>query len=107
MLLRLGPKPSRFRSFLMNDVVARREVALRPVDTFFAASEARSDRWRALGSAASVWAGTKEKAAHSRAVQLLQELTPMEHYWSYPGPKLMQALKDRLAGPDGAGFARL
>src|SRR4051794_37866003 len=91
----------------MDDVVARPDVALTPVDAFFAASEARNDRWRALEAAANVWAGTKEKPAHSRAVQLLQELAPIEDYWSYPGPKLMQALKDGLAGQDGASFARL
>jgi arginine decarboxylase len=91
----------------MNDVVARREVALTPVDAFFAASEARNDRWRALESAANAWASSNEKPAHSRATQLVQELAPIEDYWSYPGPKLMQAVKDGLAGQDRAGFARL
>ena len=91
----------------MNDDVARREVAPTPVDAFFAASEARSDRWRALEAAANVWAATKEKSAHGRVTQLVQELAPIEDYWSYPGPKLMQALKDALAGQDAADVARL
>src|SRR3954449_8437820 len=91
----------------MSDVIARPEIARRSVDAFFAASEARNDRWRALESAANAWASSKEKPAHSRANQLLQELAPIEDYWSYPGPKLMQALKDGLAGQDGASFSRL
>src|SRR4051812_44366911 len=101
-----GPSTA-IQEISMSDVVARPERARRSVDAFFAASEARNDRWRALEAAANAWATSKDKPAHSRANHLLQELAPIEDYWSYPGPKLMQALKDGLAGQDGADFARL
>ena len=98
----------------MEDVVntvapAAAEGHSQPVEKFFSASEARSDKWRELNAAATAWASAKEDgaAAHQRVIHLFNELSPMEDYWSYPGPGLMRSLKDSLDAHDAGTFARL
>ena len=60
---------------------------LQPVDKFFSASEARSDRWREMNAAANAWSSAKHDGAvpQQRALRLFDELSPFEDYWSYPG----------------------
>ena len=75
------------------------ETKVQPVDTFFSAAEARSDRWRELNAAAVAWA---KSAKHDGAdfqrqvLRLFSELAPIEDYWSYPGPD-SDALPERCA----------
>lgn len=85
------------------------EAHLQPVDTFFSASEARSDRWRELNAAANGWASAKHDGAtaHRQVLRLFEELSPIEDYWSYPGPNLMRSLKESLDARDAGSFARL
>ena len=80
-----------------------------PIDTFFSAAEARSDRWRELNAAATSWASAKRDgaAAHQQVLRLFNELSPFEDYWSYPGPNLMLSLKDRLDAHDAGTFSLL
>ena len=98
----------------MEDVVntvapAAAEGHSQPVEKFFSASEARSDRWRELNAASNAWASAKDDgaAAHQRVLRLFNELSPMEDYWSYPGPGLMRSLKEGLDAHDAGTFARL
>ena len=94
----------------MNNVAPVSSAAhLQPVDKFFSASEARSDRWRELNAAANAWASAKHDgaAAPQHVLRLFNELSPMEDYWSYPGPSLMRSLKESLDAHDAGTFARL
>src|SRR5690242_10342256 len=83
------------------------EAHSQSIDSFFSAAEARSDRWRELNAAASAWVSMKHDgaAAHQRVVRLFHELAPLEAYWSYPGPTLMQSLKERLDAHDAGIFS--
>ena len=85
------------------------EAPLQPVDTFFSAGDARSDRWRELNAAATSWAGAKNDgpAAQQHVVQVFDELSPFEDYWSYPGSGLMRSLRENLDAHDAGAFARL
>ena len=86
------------------------EAKVQPVDTFFSAAEARSDRWRELNAAAVAWAASAKHdgAAFQRQVhRLFGDLAPIEDYWSYPGPDLMRSLKDSLDAQDATTFSRL
>jgi arginine decarboxylase len=80
-----------------------------PIDTFFSASEARSDRWRELNAAAGAWASAKHdgQAAHLKVQKLFHDLAAMEEFWSYPGPGLMRSLRECLDLQDRTTFARL
>ena len=58
---------------------------------------------------ASSWASAKHDgaAAHQQVVRLFNELSPMEDYWSYPGPSLMLSLRERLDAHDAGAFSPL
>jgi arginine decarboxylase len=81
------------------------------VEEFFAAAEARTDRWRQMNAAARAW----EAAAHaepgerarSAAGRLFSTLAPLEEYWAYPGPRLMAVLGEALHDENAGIFARL
>jgi arginine decarboxylase len=81
------------------------------IDHFFSAVAARSDRWRDLNRAAQTWAANSAcgDAAGLRAAcaATLTELLPMEDFQAYPGARLINAIKDRVAGGDALGTARL
>jgi arginine decarboxylase len=86
------------------------KTQLQAVDTFFSASEARSDRWREMNAAAGAWAASAKHdgtAFYQQVRRLFADLSPIEDYWSYPGPALMRSLNDSLEGQDADGFARL
>src|SRR5262249_7097398 len=77
---------------------------------FFFASEARIDRWRTLNRVAKALAGGGTSLAGGHAADpkaLLGELTPLEELCSYPGPRLMAQVQERLQTGDLTGFARL
>jgi arginine decarboxylase len=90
-------------------VYAATDHALDLVD-FFSAAEARLDRWRRLLRLARGLAElpTGDGARLREEAQgLLVEMTPLEAFWAYPGPRLLGALRDRIAAQDGMGAARL
>jgi arginine decarboxylase len=77
---------------------------------FFSAAEARVDRWRTLSRVAKTL-GVAETAAVQRlradANAVLSELAPLEELNGYPGPHLMDLLRERLDAGDRTGVARL
>src|SRR5215510_6344656 len=80
------------------------------LNEFFAASEARVDRWRTLNRVAKALAGTGQRpaaGARPEPKELLAELAPLEELCGYPGPRLMTQVHERLQTGDWTGFARL
>jgi arginine decarboxylase len=80
------------------------------LNEYFAASEARVERWRTLNRIARALAAggpqpTGGLPADPKA--LLAELAPLEELCGYPGPRLMAQVQERLRAGDGTGFARL
>ncbi len=80
------------------------------LNQFFAASEARVDRWRTLNRVAKGLAAGGARPAGGQgpdAKALLDELQPLEDLYGYPGPRLMGQVHERLQTGDSTGFARL
>jgi len=78
-----------------------------PLVNFFSAAEARIDRWRQLSAVVRAWQaapslGNSSDALYTEAVVLFTEVSPLETFFAYPGPRLMaateQALTERNAG---------
>src|SRR5258705_13900798 len=67
---------------------------------FFAAAEAREDRWQQLNSLAQSWrrVAQKKESEHSvvdrlrrdELLGLLKELEPLESFWAFPGSTLLR-----------------
>jgi arginine decarboxylase len=77
----------------------------RRIDQFFAGPGARADQWRSLVEAAKAWSsGKSDRAAFETQ---LSQISVMEEFHAYPGPKLMAALEDRAAANDPTGAAVL
>ena len=79
---------------------------------FFSAAEARIDHWRELSALARAWEaavtqGQSAGTAHAAVVRLLGEVAPLEDYWAYPGPRLMETLGEALQERRAGVFARL
>jgi arginine decarboxylase len=79
------------------------------LNQFFAASEARNDRWRTLNRVARGLAAGGQDADRLRAefASVLAEVTPLEDFNGYPGPHLMGHVQERLKTGDWTGLARL
>ena len=80
------------------------------LNQFFAASEARVDRWRTLNRVARALAATGPASVGGLRLdpkELLAELAPLEEFCAYPGPGLMARVHERLQTGDRTGFARL
>jgi arginine decarboxylase len=81
------------------------------IDHFFAASSARLDYWRDLNESAQKWCsrGSSGRNGEPRDTcsQILTQLWAFEQYQAFPGPRLMNTLKERVGEEDHAGFARL
>ncbi len=81
------------------------------VDHVFQASAMRLDRWRELHAAAQSWAAGaragKPGAGRAAVEAALAEVSPLEDFFAYPGPRLMKALKERITDGDSMGVARL
>ncbi|HTU00407.1 MAG TPA: hypothetical protein VMG58_01275 [Candidatus Sulfotelmatobacter sp.] len=81
------------------------------IDHFFSAVAARMDHWRDLNRAAQIWAakaaGGDAAGLQTACADALGDLLPMEDFQAYPGSRLLNAIKDRLAGGDALGTARL
>jgi arginine decarboxylase len=82
----------------------------RTLNEFFAASDARVDRWRTLNRAAkalAAGAGTAADKLRKEAAAALEELGPLEDFNGYPGTHLMGQVNERLKEADWNGLARL
>src|SRR2546429_1863957 len=80
------------------------------LNEFFAASEARVDRWRTLNRVARALMGTGPGPVgglRRDPKELLAEVAPLEGFCAYPGAGLMAQVYERLQTGDRTGFARL
>jgi arginine decarboxylase len=76
------------------------------LDHFFSTSAARPDLWRELNAKAQVWAaGARSERAAVEAA--LAQVSALEDFFAYPGPRLMKTLAERIAADDASGVARL
>jgi arginine decarboxylase len=90
-------------------------VGMTDLRGFFSAAEARIDRWRELSAVGRAWeaavaqgqSGDAGDADHAPAARLLAEIRPLEAYWAYPGPRLVEAVDDALQERNAAVIARL
>src|SRR5690242_14431778 len=81
-------------------------------DAFFTAVGSRRDDWQRLHGLAQAWAAATTAGRDAAKLieeekQLFAKLEVLENYYAYPGPLLMQRLRDRLNGADCAGFSEL
>ena len=73
---------------------------------FFAASDRRGDCWAKLSIEARVLggcgrsAGQPTEALAAEAAPLVSEIVPLEEFWAYPGLRLMNVLREHVAGGD-------
>jgi arginine decarboxylase len=77
---------------------------------FFSAAEGRLDNWRTLHRIAKTLVGVTEsnaEALRQEAQVLLNDMTPLEDFCGYPGPRLITQVQERLHTGDRTGFARL
>ena len=79
---------------------------------FFAASDRRGDCWAKLSIEARAWAaaagrGQPTEALAADAARLVSEIAPLEEFWAYPGLRLMNVLREHMAGGDAGAVARL
>jgi len=81
------------------------------IDHFFSAVAARLDLWRDLSRAAQAYAASPasrgEAGLQAACHHALTALVPIEAFQAYPGPRLLNAIKERVAGGDAFGTARL
>ncbi|HSD16883.1 MAG TPA: hypothetical protein VLC71_06430 [Thermomonas sp.] len=81
----------------------------KPALTFGVASN-RADQWRQLNALARAWAGAGEKQRAARQAECAaqwQAVRSLEHFWAYPGPRLLAGLASALESGDATTFARL
>ncbi|MGO4551322.1 hypothetical protein AB4059_09485 [Lysobacter sp. 2RAF19] len=93
----------------MNDNAQANPAAL---NTVFAAAIAREDQWRQLSAYARAWSEARGDAKASEEMRgkcrtTLAQISRLEHCWAYPGPRLMDALRDELEGGGASTFGRL
>jgi len=79
---------------------------------FFSAAEARTDRWRQLCALGRAWESAVATAQadaplHAAVAKLFAELSPLESYWAYPGPRLCAAVAEAIEERNAGVFARL
>src|SRR6185295_3485416 len=81
------------------------------IDHFFSAVAARLDLWRDLSRAAQAWganATSRGDAGLQAACQAaLTAIQPLEDFQPYPGARVLNAIRERVAGGDAMGAARL
>src|SRR3954469_15622113 len=83
-------------------------------DQFLTAVENRRDNWQRLHGLAQAWAALPTDRRDpgrldliNEAKQVLSQLETLEGYYAYPGPALIQRLRERVSSGDAAGFADL
>src|SRR5215207_331310 len=81
-------------------------------DAFLTAVEKRRDSWQRLHALAQAWASVPAQFEDSSRVhrageaeRLLAEIQTLEEYFAYPGPALMQRLREKMASRDATAFA--
>src|SRR6185295_666166 len=80
------------------------------LDHFFSAVAARLDLWRDLNrsmQAGAAPANRGDAASQAACQQALAALLPLEQFQAFPGGRALNAIKDRLAGGDMMGAARM
>ena len=81
------------------------------IDHFFSAVAARFDLWRDLARAAQAWAASPasrgDAGLQAACNEALTALLPLEDFQAYPGARVVNAIKQRVAGGDAMGTARL
>jgi arginine decarboxylase len=80
------------------------------IDHFFSAAAARLDLWRDLNrttQAAANPATRGDAGAQAASQEALMALLPLEDFQAYPGARVLNAIKDRVAAGDAPGAARL
>src|SRR5688572_5337288 len=81
------------------------------IDHFFSAVAARLDLWRDLSRTVQGWAATAasrgDAGLQGACTEALDALLPLEAFQAYPGGRILNAIKERLAGGDAMGTARL
>src|SRR5215213_3731259 len=77
------------------------------LDHFFSTSAARTDRWRELNARAQTWAAAPQGDGRAAVEEALAGVAAIEDFFAYPGPRLMKALQERIAGADALGVGRL
>ena len=95
------PRPSCSKEHSMAKTQAPR------IDHFFSAVAARLDLWRDLNRAAQAWAANRPAAATPRlqaaCSEALTALLPLEDFQAYPGARVLNAIKERVAAGDAHG----
>jgi arginine/lysine/ornithine decarboxylase len=94
---------------IMNKAVGKQNVRL---DQFFTVAEARHDRWRTLLAATREWEQAKlhgdgAEAKRANAVAIFTELRQWEDFFAYPGPILLNAVRERISEGDALGATRM
>jgi arginine decarboxylase len=79
---------------------------------FLSAAEARVDRWCEMNAVGRAWEaaiaqGQPAEKFHAQAAQLLADISSMESYWAYPGPRLMATVREATDEANAGVFARL
>ena len=91
--------------------MAKSSTAAPRLDHFFSAVAARLDLWRDLARAAQAWASSPtsrgDASLQAACNEALTALLPLEDFQAYPGAKVMNAIKQRVAAGDAMGTARL
>jgi arginine decarboxylase len=91
--------------------MATKSPGVPPLDHFFSTSAARLDRWREVNAKAQAWAADvragKPQGGRAEMEAALAELTALEDFYAFPGPRLMKSLAERVANDDALGVARL
>src|SRR5690349_7214478 len=78
------------------------------IDRFFALPENRTDAWLDFERTTRTWAGEPGSASAAAAcAAALDALLPLETFFAYPGARLLATLRERVAGGDAHGTARL
>ena len=81
------------------------------IDHFFSAVAARLDLWRDLSRAAQAWAANPasrgDAGLQAACNEALTALLPLEDFQAYPGARVLNAIKERVAAGDALGTARL
>ena len=80
------------------------------IDHFFSAVAARLDLWRDLRRAVQAAANPASRGdagLHAASQEALSALLPLEDFQAYPGVRVLNAIKERVAGGDALGAARL
>ena len=78
----------------------------------FSAAETRNDRWRQLAAVVRAWqsvaaSSDKEEARFTEALNLFNELVPLESLFAYPGPRLLASIEQALAEHNAGVCSRL